>query len=134
MKVLGITFGAFDLLHAGHVAFLRECRSQCDYLIVGLQVNPRVDRTDKHKPIQSIVERQFQLIECASVNNVWIYETEEDLENILKLLNPTVRFLGADYNDGQMKRITGEALVPIKIIPRNHTFSSSELRERIKRS
>jgi len=51
----GITFSTFDLFYAGHVKMLEEAKIYCDYLIVGLQVDPTIDRASKNKPIQSLV-------------------------------------------------------------------------------
>ena len=127
----GFVCSAFDLLHAGHVLLLKECKENCDYLTVGLQVDPSLERKDKNKPIQSLVERQIQLEGCRFVNEIIVYETEKDLEEILKIGNFDVRFLGADYQDGR-KKITGETLCPIHYVSRNHGYSSTELRERIR--
>ena len=50
MKI-GFTCGSFDLLHAGHVVMLKEAKNNCDYLIVGLQTDPTLDRKNKNVPI-----------------------------------------------------------------------------------
>lgn len=128
--IRGFTAGALDLLHAGHVIMLKECKAQCDYLIVGLQTDPSIDRPDKHKPIETIEERLIRLKGCKYVDKVVVYERELDLFNILKELNPDVRFLGEDWKD---KKFTGHEL-PIKIIynSRKHDYSSSNLIQRIK--
>ena len=82
-KKIGITFSTFDLLHAGHIAMLSEAKNHCDYLIAGLQTDPTIDRPDtKNKPIQSIVERQIQLSACRYVDEVVVYQTEQDLSLI----------------------------------------------------
>jgi glycerol-3-phosphate cytidylyltransferase len=109
---------------------LKECKAQCDYLIVGLQTDPSIDRPKKHKPIETIEERMIRLKGCKYVDKVIVYETELDLFNLLKELKPDVRFLGEDWKG---KQFTGDTL-PIKIIynSRNHNFSSSYLIERIK--
>lgn len=128
--IKGFTAGALDLLHAGHVMMLKECKAQCDYLIVGLQTDPSLDRPDKHKPIETIEERLIRLKGCRYVDKVVVYERELDLFNILKELNPDVRFLGEDWKG---KEFTGHEL-PIKIIynSRKHDYSSSNLIQRIK--
>ena len=79
----GFTCGAFDLLHAGHILFLKECKRHCDYLIIGLHVNSHLEHPDKNKPIQSILERQIQLKACKYADQIIVYETEEDLKTIL---------------------------------------------------
>ena len=77
-KVTGFTCGAFDLTHAGHYLMFEEVKKKCDYLIVGLQVDPSIDRKDKHKPIQSLKERLIQLRACKHIDEIIIYKTEND--------------------------------------------------------
>jgi len=136
---IGFTCSTFDLFHAGHVAMLEECKRNCDYLIVGLQTDPSIDRKEKNKPIQSIVERYVQLSACKYVDEIVPYETEKDLLDYLKLHEKTinVRFVGEEYMD---KDFTGRELAStfgddgnmvIYYNRRSHDFSSSELRERI---
>lgn len=135
MKV-GITFSAFDLFHAGHVLMLAECKLHCDYLIAGLQIDPSIDRPEeKNKPIQSIIERQIQLNGCKYVDEVVTYHTEKDLEDILKSMRIDVRILGKEYQTN--KGYTGYKICVAKGIEivynsRDHDWSSTELRERIK--
>src|SRR3989344_1776585 len=128
--IRGFTCGAMDLLHAGHVLMLKECREQCDHLIVGLQTNPSIDRPDKNKPIETLEERKIRLEGCKYVDEIIIYDTEADLYELLKKIKPDVRFLGIDHKS---KPFTGDDL-PIKIIfnSRDHNFSSTNLRDRIK--
>lgn len=133
-KKIGITFSTFDMLHAGHIAMLSECKNHCDYLIAGLQTDPTIDRPDtKNKPIQSIVERQIQLAACRYVDEVVVYSTEEDLKDLLLILPVDVRILGVEYKD---KDFTGKDCCEkreIEIIynSRDHSFSSSSLRRRV---
>ena len=135
MKI-GITFSAFDLLHAGHIAMLREAKEQCDYLICGIQVDPSKDRPEKNKPVQTLVERWTQLQAVKYVDEIIPYETESDVEDILKLFNIDVRIIGEEYKDG---RFTGRAIcaargIEIYFNKRDHRFSSSDLRERVKQA
>lgn len=128
----GFTCGAFDLLHAGHIMMLEEAKSFCDYLIVGLHSNPTLDRPEKNKPIQSLSERMIQLMAVKYVDLILIYETENDLINMLKAIKPDLRIIGADHRD---KQFTGHDLgIDVMFNNRDHNFSSSELRERIKNS
>ena len=133
-KKIGITFSTFDMLHAGHVAMLSEARNHCDYLICGLQTDPTIDRPDtKNKPIQSIVERQIQLAACRYVDEVVVYQTEQDLIDLLLILPLDVRILGTEYED---KNFTGRnegAGRGVQVIfnQRDHSFSSSSLRKRV---
>jgi glycerol-3-phosphate cytidylyltransferase len=124
----GITFSSFDLLHAGHVAMLKESRDNCDYLIVGLQTDPTIDRPEKNKPIQTLVERYVQLKAVSYVDEIIPYESESDLINVLLLLRPDIRFIGSEYKS---KSFTGMHITKIFYNSRYHNFSSTELRKRI---
>jgi glycerol-3-phosphate cytidylyltransferase len=134
---IGITFSTFDLLHAGHIAMLAEAKNHCDYLIAGLQTDPTIDRPDtKNKPIQSIVERQIQLSATRYVDEVVVYQTEQDLIDLLLILPIDVRILGVEYYD---KDFTGRAECNARDIElifnrRDHSFSSSSLRKRVTQS
>lgn len=134
MKEVGFTCGAFDLLHPGHVHFLKMCRESCDELIVGLHVNPKTDRVSKNAPLQTTFERYYQIMALGEGYRVIPYDSEHDLENMLAVLDIHFRFLGSDYIDKQVTGADTCAYRDIKIvyIPRLHTWSSSELRERIK--
>lgn len=131
---IGITFSTFDLLHAGHIAMLAEAKNHCDYLIAGLQTDPTIDRADtKNKPIQSIVERQIQLAAVKYVDEVVVYQTEQDLVDLLLILPVDVRILGVEY---EKKDFTGrkECLqrnIELIFNSRDHSFSSSSLRKRV---
>ena len=130
---IGITFSTFDLLHAGHVAMLAEAKNHCDYLICGLQTDPTIDRASKNKPVQSIVERQIQLAGSRYVDEVVVYATEKDLEDILLTLPIDVRILGVEYQD---KDFTGRDIcysrgIELVFNGRDHSFSSSSLRRRV---
>lgn len=131
--VVGFTASAFDLLHAGHVAMLREAKSQCDYLICGLQVDPSLDRPTKNKPVQSVVERYTQLAAVRYVDEIVPYVTEADLEDILAAYPIAIRILGDEYKD---KDFTGRDIckkrgIELYFNKRDHRFSTSELRSRI---
>ena len=132
MKV-GFTCSTFDLLHAGHVQMLREAKEQCDYLIVGLQVDPSIDRPEKNAPIQTIVERYTQLKAVKYVDEIIPYATETDLEDILEMYHIDVRILGEEYRDG---KFTGRAIcakrgIELYFNKREHRFSTSDLRRRV---
>lgn len=133
-KIVGFTAGAMDLLHAGHLLMLRECKGQCDFLVVGLHTDPTLDRPEKNKPVETVAERMIRLQGCKYVDKIYTYDTEEDLLNLLKELRPDVRFMGADWKD--VPNYTREKTPDIKVIynSRNHDFSSSNLRIRIKNS
>ena len=130
---IGITFSTFDLLHAGHVAMLAEAKNHCDYLIAGLQTDPTIDRDSKNKPVQSIVERQIQLACNRFVDEIVVYQTEKDLEDILLSMPIDVRILGIEYADKDFtgKDICNKRGIEIVYNGRDHSFSSSSLRKRV---
>ena len=133
-KKIGITFSTFDLLHAGHIAMLSEAKNHCDYLIAGLQTDPTIDRPDtKNKPIQSIVERQIQLSACRYVDEVVVYQTEQDLIDLLLILPLDVRILGVEYQDKEFtgRWEGGQRGIELVFNGRDHSFSSSSLRKRV---
>lgn len=133
-KKIGIVFSAFDLLHAGHIAMLAEAKNHCDYLIAGLQTDPTLDRPEtKNPPVQSIVERQIQLAACRYVDEVVVYQTEKDLEDLLLILPVDVRILGIEYKDVDFTGRAVCAQVGIELLfnSRDHSFSSSNLRKRV---
>ena len=136
-KRIGITFSTFDMLHAGHIAMLSEAKNHCDYLIAGLQTDPTIDRpTQKNPPVQSIVERQIQLAACRYVDEVVVYQTEEDLVDLLLILPIDVRILGVEYQgmgfSGRDECVTRG--IDLIYNGRDHSFSSSSLRRRVARA
>lgn len=132
--IIGITASCFDLCHAGHLEMLKYCKKHCDYLIVMLQTDPSIDRPDtKRKPIETVFERYIRLKNCKWVDEIIPYDTEKDLENALKVLEYDIRFLGEEYEN---KNFTGRYipghLEKCHFNPRKHSFSSTNLIERIK--
>jgi glycerol-3-phosphate cytidylyltransferase len=133
-KIIGITFSTFDMLHAGHIAMLSEARNHCDYLIAGLQTDPTIDRPDtKNKPVQSIVERQIQLAACRYVDEVVVYQTEQDLRDLILILPIDVRILGVEYQNQDFtgRQEGSDKNVKCVFNSRDHSFSSSGLRRRV---
>jgi glycerol-3-phosphate cytidylyltransferase len=133
-KKIGIVFSAFDMLHAGHIAMLSEARNHCDYLICGLQTDPTIDRPDtKNRPVQSIVERQIQLAACRYVDEVVVYQTEQDLIDLLLILPVDMRILGVEYEDKDFtgKKECYQRDIDLVFNGRDHSFSSSSLRKRV---
>ena len=133
-KKIGITFSTFDMLHAGHIAMLAEAKNHCDYLIAGLQTDASFDRPDtKNPPVQSIVERQIQLAATRYVDEIVVYQTEQDLVDLLLILPVDVRIIGVEY---EHKDFTGRDECMMRSIEivyngRDHSFSSSSLRKRV---
>ncbi len=129
-SVIGFTCSTFDLLHAGHISMLAEASSVCDFLVVGLLSDPTISRPgEKSKPVQSMFERWCQLQGTSYVDLIIPFETEEEIIEIVKIVQPDIRIVGEDYKD---KEFTGDYLCDIHYNRRRHGFSTSELRERIK--
>ena len=134
--IIGITASTFDLLHAGHVAMLREAKTQCDHLICALQVDPSIDRSEKNSPVQTLVERWTQLNGVKYVDEIIPYQTEKDLEDILQMYNLDIRVIGEEYKNG---KFTGRAIcaargIEIYFNKRDHRFSTSDLRLRVQQA
>jgi glycerol-3-phosphate cytidylyltransferase len=132
-KTVGITCSTFDLLHAGHILMLEECKKYCDYLICALQSDPTIDRPNKNKPIQSIVERFIQLESVKYVDKIIPYNTEEELVEIFSSLDLDVRIIGEDYKNKSFtaKDICQKRNIKIIYNKREHEFSTSNLRNKI---
>ena len=134
--IIGLTASTFDLLHAGHVAMLREAKTQCDHLICALQVDPSIDRSEKNPPVQTLVERWTQLDGVKYVDEIIPYQSEKDLEDILQMYNLDVRIIGEEYKHG---KFTGRAIcasrgIEIYYNKREHRFSTSDLRLRVQKA
>ena len=129
----GITFSAFDLFHAGHVAMLKEAHWQCEHMIVCLQTDPTVDRPKKNKPVQSVFERYVQLAGCKYVDEIIPYATEDDVIDILQTYHINKRFIGEEYKDHDFtgKQICLDNGIELVYNSRQHSFSTTNLRERI---
>ena len=127
--IVGFTASAFDLFHCGHVEMIREARTQCEILIVGLHVNPQSERPSKNRPVQTTLERFLQLKGTKMIHEIIPYDTEDDLLNMLKMIHPDIRIVGEEYKD---KDFTGKHLnIPIYYNKRKHGYSTSELRKRL---
>ena len=134
--IIGLTASTFDLLHAGHIAMLREAKTQCDHLICALQVDPSIDRSEKNPPVQTLVERWTQLDGVKYVDEIIPYQSEKDLEDILQMYNLDVRIIGEEYKNG---KFTGRAIcaargIEIYFNKRDHRFSTSDLRLRVQQA
>jgi glycerol-3-phosphate cytidylyltransferase len=131
--ITGFSASTFDLLHAGHIQMLKESKENCDFLIVGLHIDPSIERAEKNTPVQTIVERYVQIEAVKYVDSVIPYSTEEDLLNILKMFNINIRFIGEEY---RYKIFTGKSYciendIELFYNSRRHDFSSSGLRTKI---
>ena len=131
---IGFTASTFDLLHAGHVQMLREAKEQCDYLMCGLQIDPTIDRKEKNYPVQTVVERYTQLNGVKYVDEIIPYSTERDLEDILEMYQIHIRILGEEYREKDFtgKDICQERDIDLYFNKRDHRFSTTDLRNRVK--
>ena len=138
-KIIGVTFSTFDLCHAGHMRMLKDCKTKCDYLIVGLQDDPSTkgdldyrlstNNKPKNKPIMSLEERK-EIIEAVKyVDEVFVYSNEKELREWLQTHRYHVRILGSDWEG---KKYTGWDLPHTPYFhKRDHEYSTSSLRERV---
>lgn len=133
--VIGFTCSAFDLLHAGHILMLKEAASVCDYLIVGIQTDPTADRPQKNKPVQSLHERMIQLEAVKYVDAIYVYTTEDELLELITNLDIDKRIIGEDYLDQDFtgKQYCQDVGINIYYNSREHTYSTTELRQRVAR-
>lgn len=132
MKI-GITCSSFDLLHAGHILMLEECKQNCDYLIACLQTDPTIDRSSKNRPVQTTLERFIQLKAVKYIDEILVYDTEKDLENIFSFTDANIRFIGEEYKNKDFtgKNICIDRGIDFFYNKRSHGYSSTELRNRI---
>jgi glycerol-3-phosphate cytidylyltransferase len=132
-RKIGITCSTFDLLHTGHIIMLEECKKYCDFLICALQVDPTIDRSEKNKPVQSLVERYIKLDAVSYVDKIIPYSTEEELETIFASLDLDVRIIGEEYKHKEYtaKKICQKRGIKVIYNKRDHDFSTTNLRKRI---
>lgn len=125
--VVGITFGAFDMVHPGHILLFKEAKEVCDWLIVGLHRDPSIERSTKNKPLWSLEERKIALKANKYIDQIIEYDTEQDVLWMLNNIKPDIRIIGSDYQD---KDFTGKGIVPVHFHERNHDWSSTAFRKR----
>lgn len=127
--IVGFTAGNFDLIHPGYIYTFEAAKEHCDYFIVLLQRDPSETRYTKYKPVIPLYERYKTLMAIKYVDEVFTYQTEEELEKLIEILKPDIRILGDDYLG---KRCTGDHLPP-KIIytTRSHGWSTTKLKDMI---
>ena len=125
----GIIAGNFDVIHPGYVAMFKECKANCDSFIVLLHTDPSIERPEKLKPILSTLDR-IEMLRCfRQIDDVKTYETEAELYELIKEVNPDIRFLGDDYKD---KDYTGKDLnIPVHWIGRDHGWSTTKFKLQI---
>lgn len=121
---IGIIAGNFDVIHPGYIYMFNECAKNCENLVVLLHSDPSIERPEKLKPILSVNERMDILLSLRQIREVLVYETEEDLLDLIEWVKPDVRFLGDDYID---KPYTGDKLnIPVHFLDRSHGWSTTK--------
>ena len=129
---IGFLCSGFDIIHPGYILMLKEVKDNCDYLVAALHNNPKSERSDKNRPVMSLTERLIILKGIKYIDEIPVYESEEDLKNLLRFYKPTIRFLGDEYKEISPLKITGFVLCKnIYYLNRDHGYSSSNLRERV---
>ena len=128
-EIVGMVAGNFDLLHPGYIYTFEEAKKHCDKFLVFLQRDPNATRYTKYKPVVPLYERYRILMSIQYIDEVYIYQTEEELYELIKFWKPDVRILGEDYLG---KPFTGDDLPP-KIIytTRSHGWSTTKLKDMI---
>ena len=130
-ELLGFTAGNFDLLHPGYIRCFREAKRHCDKFIVFLQIDPSLHRKSKYKPVISLYNRYEALMSIRYIDDVYTYQTEEELYDLIKFWKPDIRILGEDYIG---KPFTGDDLPPrIVYTTRSHGWSTTKLKDQITR-
>lgn len=125
----GFIAGAFDVIHPGYIDMFKEAKKYCDYLIIGLQIDPTIERSEKIKPVLDYWDRFNILSSIKYIDQIYSYTLENDLFNLLKMIIPDIRFLGDDYKN---KNITGEELnISLHYIDRSHNWSTTKFKELI---
>ena len=128
-EILGFTAGNFDLLHPGYIRCFREASRHCDKFIVFLQIDPSLHRKSKYKPVISLYNRYEALMSIKYIDDVYTYQTEEELAGLIKFWKPDIRILGEDYIG---KPFTGDDLPPTIIYTtRAHEWSTTKLKDLI---
>ena len=129
---IGIITGAYDIIHPGYVRLFKEFNDACEYQFVLLHEDPTIERPEKLKPILSVNERIEMITPYLNCCFFMTYNTEEELLQLIKSLNPDVRLLGEDYIG---KRFTGDDLgIPVKWVERNHGWSTTKFKKLIAES
>jgi cytidyltransferase-like protein len=127
-KCIGFIAGSFDILHYGYIEFFKFAKNNCDKLIVGLQEDPSIERSEKSTPIHSIEERFNILKSIKYIDEIIQYKTENDLFTILEKIKPQKRILDESYKN---KKITGGEFSEIIYHKRDHNYSYTYMKNKI---
>jgi D-beta-D-heptose 7-phosphate kinase/D-beta-D-heptose 1-phosphate adenosyltransferase len=116
--------GTFDILHPGHIKLLDYAASLGDKLVVAIDTDTRVRQLKGNsRPFFNEHDRKFMLESLKVVDQVYTFNSNEDLENIIKTTKPNIMVKGSDYRG---KTIVGEQYIPtIKFFERINDYSST---------
>lgn len=90
--------GTFDILHPGHVGMLNYARSLGAYLLVLIDSDRRVkELKGNNRPINNQLDRKFLLKNLKAVNDVWIFDSDDELIEKIQLFAPDIMVKGSDY-------------------------------------
>lgn len=105
MKIIFVN-GCFDVLHPGHIQLFKYAKSLGDYLIVAIDSDKRVsEMKGSERPIFSQSDRSQTLEAIRYIDVVHIFDSKEDLENLLKSIAPDIMIVGSDW---KCKEVVGE--------------------------
>ena len=126
---LGFTAGNFDILHPGYIYTFEEAKRHCERFVVFLQNDPSLHRKSKYKPVIPSWDRYKALMSIKHIDEVFMYQTEDELLDLITFWKPDLRILGEDYIG---KPFTGDNL-PIHVIytSRSHGWSTTKLKDLI---
>ena len=129
-EIVGFTAGNFDLIHPGYINTFEEAKRHCDKFIIFLQKDPSAHRKSKYKPVIPLYDRYKALMSIRYIDDVYMYQTEDELYKLIKFWKPDIRILGEDYIG--IKSFTGSDLPPkIVYTTRSHGWSTTKLKELI---
>jgi len=127
--VVAFTAGNFDIIHPGYTATFEEAKRHCDKFIVFLHGDPSSTRNTKYKPVVPYYDRYKMLMSIKHIDEVYMYQTEEELLELMKTFNLDVRILGEDYLG---KPFTGDDLNhEVIYTTRSHEWSTTKFKNRI---
>jgi len=116
--------GTFDIIHVAHIQMLNTAKDMGDYLIVAIDSDRRVkELKGPSRPINTEYERKTLLLNLKAVDCVEVFDSDQELENIIHRHHPVVMVKGSDYRD---KPIVGQSLVPnIEFFERIDEYSTT---------
>ena len=127
--VVAFTAGNFDIIHPGYTATFEEAKRHCDKFIVFLHGDPSATRNTKYKPVVPYYDRYKMLMSISHIDEVYMYQTEDELLHLMKTFDLDVRILGEDYLN---KYFTGGDLGhEVIYTTRSHEWSTTKFKNRI---